>query len=341
MRRLLLFAFIVSVFSDAFGQDVPVASNCGGKLVVAYVTAGSNEVPDPMVMTHINYAFGVVNETFNGVTVQRPERLRMIVALKQVNPALKVMLSIGGWTAGRFSEMAATKENRDAFAQDCRRIVDEYGLDGIDMDWEYPTSSEAGISSSPEDTDNFTLLMQELRRVLGSEKLLTAATICTAKYIDFKHCLEYMDFINVMSYDMSDPNLQHHAALYPSPISGYCTASQAVEAHLQAGVPKHKLVMGMPFYAKGRRNDPGIDSYLRTGVLPEGYSKCWSDEAQASYIANAQREFVWAFEDVRSLTAKCQYILDHDLLGAMYWDYVSDRTGDFRTTVCRMIMQPR
>jgi len=310
-------------------------------VVVAYVTAGSNEVPDPTVMTHINYAFGVVNETFDGVTIQRPDRLRMIAALKQVNPHLKVMLSIGGWTAGRFSEMAATKENREAFARDCRRIVDEYGLDGIDMDWEYPTSSEAGISSSPEDTDNFTLLMQELRRVLGKQRLLTAATVCTAKYIDFRRCLKYMDFINVMSYDMSDPNRQHHAALYPSPISGYCTASQAVEAHLKAGVPKSKLVMGMPFYQKGRRQDPGVDSYLRTGVLPEGYRKCWSDEAQASYIANAQGEFVWAFEDVRSLTAKCQYILDHNLLGAMYWDYISDKTGDFRNTVCRMIMQPK
>ena len=128
------------------------------RVVVAYVTAGKNDVPDPTVMTHINYAFGTVNETFNGVNIQDPDRLKMIVGLKQQNPKLKVLLSIGGWTAGRFSEMAATKENRSAFAKDCKRIVEEFGLDGIDMDWEYPSSSEAGISSSPDDIDNFTLL---------------------------------------------------------------------------------------------------------------------------------------------------------------------------------------
>jgi len=308
-------------------------------VVVAYVTAGTDEVPDPFVMTHINYAFGNVNQTFDGVDIQKPERLRMIVGLKQQNPELKVLLSIGGWTSGRFSEMAATEENRQGFAKDCRRIVDEYGLDGIDMDWEYPTSSEAGISSSPEDTDNFTLLMAELRRVLGPEKLLTMATICTAKYIDFEHCLQYMDLVNVMSYDMSDPNKQHHAALYPSPISGYCTGSEAVEAHLTAGVPKEKLVMGMPFYSKGRRSDPGVDEYLQTGQLPVGYQHCWSDEAQSAYVANEKGEFVWAYETVRSLTAKCQYILDHQLRGAMYWDYASDKTGDFQKTVCKMIMR--
>ena len=109
------------------------------KIVVAYVTSWTNEVPDPWVMTHINYAFGHVNETFNGVRIDNPERLKMIVGLKRQNPNLKVMLSVGGWGSGRFSEMAATEENRTAFALDCRKKVEEFQLDGIDIDWEYPT----------------------------------------------------------------------------------------------------------------------------------------------------------------------------------------------------------
>ena len=331
--------FITIIAAALAFNNVIAAEDCPQSVVIAYVTAGSDEVPDPSLMTHINYAFGNVNETFNGVTIQHPERLRMIVGLKAKNPSLKVLLSIGGWTAGRFSEMAATAENRQAFASDCLRVVDDFGLDGIDMDWEYPTSSAAGISSSPDDTENFTLLMQELRRVLGPERLLTAATVCDAKYIDFANCLQYMDFVNVMTYDMSNPDTHHHAALYPSPISGYCTGSQAVEARLKAGVPREKLVMGMPFYSKGRRADPGVDQYLRTGQLPEGYRECWSDEAQAAYIANEKGEFVWAFENVRALTAICQYILDHNLRGGMYWDYVSDKTGDFTKTVSRMLMR--
>ncbi|WP_231488190.1 family 78 glycoside hydrolase catalytic domain [Prevotella sp. MA2016] len=334
MKRLLLLFIGLMAFWHAYaGKQVM------NRVVVAYVTAGTNDVPDPTLMTHINYAFGTVNKTFNGVDIQNPTRLRMIAGLKQQNPELKVLLSIGGWTAGRFSEMAATKQTRGAFAKDCKRIVDEFGLDGIDIDWEYPSSSEAGISSSPDDIDNFTLLMKNLRRELGKNKLLTIATICTAKYIDFKKCLPYLDLVNVMSYDMSDPNHYHHAALYPSPISGYCTGSEAVEAHLKAGVPKEKLVMGMPFYQKGRRQDPGVDSYLKTGILPVGYSHQWHDVAKADYIANEKGEFVWAIETTRSLGAICQYILDNNLRGGMYWEYANDRTGAFSTQLSEMLLQ--
>ena len=331
---------LIAILAVALTATCALAAEKAPKrVVVAYVTAGHDDVPDPTVLTHINYAFGNVNETFNGVNIQNPDRLRMIVGLKAQNPELKVMLSIGGWTSGRFSEMAATKETREAFAKDCRRIVDEFGLDGIDMDWEYPTSSAAGISSSPDDTENFTLLMAELRQQLGEGRLLTAATVCDAQYIDFQNCLQYMDLVNVMSYDMSDPNKAHHAALYPSPISGYCTASMAVEAHLKAGVPKEKLVMGMPFYAKGRGSDPGVAEYLRTGKLPEGYKDCWSEEAQVPYITNGQGEFVWGYENVRSLSAKCQYILDNGLRGGMYWEYSSDKTGDFRQTLYTLLLK--
>ena len=334
MRRLFLLLILLSVFGN-----INARKQVFNRVIVAYVTAGSKDMPNPTVMTHINYAFGTVNETFNGVNIQNPDRLRTIAGLKQQNPNLKVLLSIGGWTAGRFSEMAATKATRNAFAKDCKRIVDEFGLDGIDIDWEYPSSSEAGISSSPDDIDNFTLLMKQLRRELGKSKLVTIATICTAKFIDFKKCLPYLDLVNVMSYDMSDPNKAHHAALYPSPISGYCTGSEAVMAHLNAGVTKEKLVMGMPFYSKGRRQDPGVDEYLRTGILPEGYSRQWSDEAKADYIANDKGEFVWAFETVRSLGAICQYILDNDLRGGMYWEYSSDKNGEFSPLLKEMLLQ--
>ena len=92
-------------------------------------------------LTHINYAFGQVNATFDGITVDRPENLKKITSQKG---ELKVLLSIGGWTSGGFSEMAASTEQRLSFAKDCKRIVDEFNLDGIDIDWEYPTSSAAG-----------------------------------------------------------------------------------------------------------------------------------------------------------------------------------------------------
>ena len=175
------------------------------RLVIAYVCSWTDQrLPNPMLMTNINYAFGHVNKTFNGCNVQNPDFLRKVVALKKINPKLKIQLSVGGWTSGNFSEMAADAKNRMMFAKDCARIVKLYGLDGIDIDWEYPTSSEAGISSSPNDTKNFTLLMRDLRKTLGKDKLLTAATIADALYVDFRSCIQYMDFVNIMAYDVAD-----------------------------------------------------------------------------------------------------------------------------------------
>ena len=302
-------------------------------VVVAYVTSWTQEIPDPATMTHINYAFGHVNDSFDGVRIDNPERLRMIVGLKEKNPDLKVMLSIGGWGSGRFSEMAASEKNRKAFVKDCRKVVGDFKLDGIDIDWEYPTQSSAGISSSPDDTGNFTLLMRDLRRALGNKKLLTAATVCDAKYIDFRSCVQYMDFVNVMAYDMGNPP-RHHAALFPSPVSSHITASQAVEEHLKAGVPASKLVLGMPFYGRGNREDSGLKEYDRTGILPNGYEKRWDDVGKVPYIANEKGELVRGYDNSRSLAEKCQFILDHHLRGGMYWDYASDNSqGDERTTL--------
>ena len=331
-KILLLIALLIAGVSG-FAQE--------NKTVVgAYVAAWTEVVPDPNVMTHLYYAFGGVNETFNGVNINQPERLKMIVGLRAQNPELKILLSIGGWKSGGFSEMAATQENREAFAKDCKRIIYEFNLDGIDMDWEYPTSSVASISSLPEDTENFSLLMKELRQQLGEKYLLTMATVCDAKYIDFKTCMPYVDLVNVMSYDMSDPMKAHHAALHPSPISGYCTSDEAVEAHLKAGVPKEKLVMGIPFYGKGNRNDPGIQQYLETGTLPEGYQDCWSEEAQVPYILNEKGEFLWGYENIRSLTAKCNYITDNDLRGGMYWEYsIDNQQGDHRNTIYQNLIK--
>ena len=213
MKSLMIY---LQVMWMTLGFPMHLGAQETGRIIVAYVTSWSDCVPDPHSVTHINYAFGYVNETFNGVGIANPERLRTLVSLKQQKPDLKVVLSIGGWGSGRFSEMAASDSTRHAFAADCLRKVEEFGLDGIDIDWEYPTSSAAGISSSPQDTENFTLLMREIRDVLGKGRLLTLASVAFAEYIDFKAVVPYVDFVNIMTYDIATPPY-HHAALRRSP----------------------------------------------------------------------------------------------------------------------------
>ncbi len=293
------------------------------KVIVAYVTSWTRVMPDPNLMTHLNYAFGHVTNTFDGVRIDNEERLRQIVELKKQNPSLKVMLSVGGWGSGRFSEMAADNKKRQAFAADCQRVVKEFGLDGIDIDWEYPTQKSAGISCSPQDTENFTLLMRDIRRAIGKKKLLTIATVANGDYIDFKSCIKYLDLVNMMTYDMGNPP-RHHSALYSSDLSGWMTAERGTEAHLKAGIPANKLVMGMPIYARGPRE---LDHMvLRPGCVESPYTEQWDKQAQVPYLADAEGKLVLCYDNTQSLAIKCQYLLDKGLRGAMYWEYGDDNS---------------
>lgn len=330
----ILFALLLL---PAFGA---VTAQPKQKIVVAYVCSWTDlRLPDPSLMTHINYAFGHVNKTFDGCDVQNPEFLKRVVGLKRQKPSLKIQLSVGGWTSGNFSEMAADAKCRMAFARDCGRIVKEYGLDGIDIDWEYPTSSEAGISSSPDDTRNFTLLMRDLRKVLGKDKLLTCATIADGKYVDFPACVKYMDFVNIMAYDVADPP-RHHTTLFRSPLSGRITVSEAVEAHIRNGVPKEKLCLGMPLYGRGDHGNAILDKYMKTGYTAGLYQEHWDAVGQVPYLTDWSGQLVWGAENPRSIAAKCQYIIDRGLLGGMYWETTEDNAQlDLMRTIHLSLMR--
>lgn len=302
------------------------------KVIVAYVTSWSSMIPDPAAVTHINYAFAHVNESFNGLRIDNPDRLKAIVDLKKKHQHLKVLLSVGGWGSGRFSEMAADPKTRAQFAQHCQQIAKDFQLDGIDIDWEYPTSQAANISSAPEDTQNYTLLMSDIRKAIGKNKLLTLASAANAKYIDFEAINPVVDFVNIMTYDIATAP-QHHAGLYRSPLSGNTTADESVQLHIKAGIPAHKLVLGIPFYGRGTKEFGNFMDYKKIVQLT-GFESLWDEQAQAPYLVNAAGEFVCSYETPASIASKCRYILQHQLLGAMYWDYAGDtEEGELRKAV--------
>ena len=263
------------------------AQNPEEMVIGAYVYHPEQGIPDPSLVTHINFAFAHVNETFDGLMIPNPGDLRKVASLKKGNPSLSVLLSVGGWGSGRFSEMAASEGTRLSFARDCARTVGKYHLDGIDIDWEFPTSSAAGISSSPEDAGNFTLLMRDLREALPEGKLLTLASVSTAEYIDLKAVLPYVDFVNVMAYDMAE---------------GY-SFQQSVGAHIKAGVPPVKLVLGMPFY--GGADEASTRercSYIVSHNLRGGMYWQWNSETDPSHpMARACSEMLRSPRSLRDV----------------------------------------
>lgn len=188
-------------------------------------------------------------------------------AYLEQHPHIVPILSVGGWGADGFSRAASTAEGRAAFVEDALGLMREYGFLGVDIDWEYPGSSDAGIGSSAADRENYTLLLQALR---GGLDALTAADgiprrLCIAlsgspwlvPSIQCGEIGQIVDQVNLMTYDMQFSTLaSHHTALYASNPSAL-SAAGSVQAYTAAGIPAEKIMLGVAFYGhRWRTREP-------------------------------------------------------------------------------------
>ena len=311
---------------DPPGPEEPPVTPSTEYIIVGYAYADSGPLPDPNLVTHINFSFAKINDDFETLYIRssKQTRLKQIVGLKSQNPKLKVLLSVGGWGAGNFSEMAADETHRQNFCKNCLKAVQDYGLDGIDLDWEYPTSSSAGISSSSSDTRNFTYLLRDLRATLGDDKLITMASEASAKYVDWANALQYLDYVNIMSYDMGKPPY-HNAALYPSSKTKM-SCDEAVTKHHNAGIPYNKMTLGMAFFGRVDRTILQGDELDYNEILPimGDYIRCWDPGAMVPFLTTASGTMVLSYDDEESIGLKADYVKQKGLLGAMYWDIEAD-----------------
>ena len=74
-------ALLIMFSSAVQAQQKRSPSKRAKKVIVAYVTSWGDILPDPTYVTHINYAFGHVNKTFDGVIINNETRLKSIVEL--------------------------------------------------------------------------------------------------------------------------------------------------------------------------------------------------------------------------------------------------------------------
>lgn len=177
-------------------------------------------------------------------------------------PDVCIMISIGGWTrCGYFSEMAHTREGRASFVQRCIELMQDYPwIGGIDIDWEYPGCDRAAAgeddegcpvwSTADEDSENFALLIKELRTAMdiafgAKAKRLTACaagssgSVCTG----WADAGKWLDCINIMTYDLAGvwDGLTGHS----SSLSG---TKKIVGYFMDQGIPTEKLCIGTPLY---------------------------------------------------------------------------------------------
>ena len=287
-------------------------------VLLAYVWAGGGDMLPPAdKVTGINYGFGYPNETRNGIYIDNEKRFQDVIDLKKQNPDLKVLLSMGGNSHDGYPELVSTEANRKAFAKDCLRVIKEYGIDGIDFDWEFP-ASEGG---TPDDIDNFQMLMEDIREAIGPDYLLTVAGGASARALKFPELLSVVDYINIMSYDLGWQAPYHHTALYRSDVTGWHSVEESLHEFLDKGVPRDMIVLGMAFYGRGDEGKHFANwTDYKDIKVTDGLEERWDSVGCVPYLADkATGELVIGYENPRSLEIKCQYIKDQGLKGGMYW----------------------
>jgi chitinase len=341
--------------------------------IVAYVASWAiPPVVHAEALTHINFAFARIDPA-GRVAFENPAvatSLKALTALKQKNPELKVLVSVGGWMAEGFSDAALTDASRATFARSAVELLGQHDLDGIDLDWEYPGQGVAGIKFRPEDKHNFTLLLKALRQQLaaqndarrraGSDPYLLTIASADREYFDHTEMDAlhvYLDWINIMSYDFFNSltsTTGHHAGLYRSELASRTdrNADASVKQHLAAGIPARKLVLGVAFYGRGftgvKSQNNGLKqpyeryesdhSYAELAddyIGKQGFIRYWDDRAQAPYLWNAGSRTFITYDDPRSIEIKAHYVRENKLGGMMFWELSQDRRGELLGVIAK------
>lgn len=351
-----------------------------------------SDIPWDMV-THINYAFAkiengriaiidkwaAIQKPFGDDTWDTPIRghFGQLIKYKEQYPHVKTLISVGGWTESKyFSDVALTEESRNTFADSCVEFIRTYRFDGVDIDWEYPVSG--GMPENirrPEDKQNFTLLLKCLREKLdaagaedGKHYLLTIAAPAGSfniKNTEPEIYHQYLDFINIMTYDYSGSweNVANHLApLYMNPNDpSYPERKEkfnvdwTVKEYLRLGVAAEKINVGVPYYAAGWQEvNGGINGLFGTSSKPLsstqfhyinsllkspdlGFTRYWDEYAMVPYLWNPESATFYSYEDEISLKNKCDYVIENNLGGIMIWELSGDYPAEGGTTLTSVI----
>ena len=283
-----------------------------------------------------------------------------------------ILASVGGWTlSDNFPQIAASATLRAKFASQCKSLCSSYNLDGIDIDWEYPGYTvHLGTAA---DKANFPLLLKAIRDTLtpyGISKnktmKLTAcfgASASNMNNIDWPNTTQYLDYVNLMSYDFFgswDPNNNHNSPLYaPAQGDPSFNIDAAVTALINTyGVPANKITAGLAFYGRSTKTtaapalfgphtgltdkatfyeDEGTPLYYNFVKNQNLFNTYYDAQAQSPYALgkNGLNTFL-SYDDKKSIGTKAQYIKNKGLAGCIIWeitgDYIENPIGTIQST---------
>ncbi|KAJ5893739.1 hypothetical protein N7495_005430 [Penicillium taxi] len=266
---------------------------------------------------------------------------------RQQFPHLKLLVSVGGGSGSQaFKDVAASPDSRVRLAQALRHFVDQFLFDGVDLDWEHP--------STPDEGRDYVLLLQELRKSLPGPRYLITTALPVGewclKHINLGKAAEQVDFINLMCYDYAGPWTElsgHQSQLYTPdrPHNSFAKRSghAAVSYFLARGVPSRKLVLGVPLYGRSFLGVDGIGQRF-TGHAGEGgtfdYSSLpqagaqefFDEKVGAAWCVGGDGGFV-SYDTPDTVRLKANYAKANKLGGVFYWTGVADAIEPDRSLV--------
>ncbi|XP_030275418.1 chitinase, acidic.1 [Sparus aurata] len=330
----------------------------GGKFTPANV--------DPFLCTHVIYSLATIN-SFNQLSPiewNDEQQYGSLNSLKNVNPALKTLLSVGGTVNGMspFISMVAKPESRAAFIRSAISYLRTHNFDGLNLAWEYP-----GHNGSPQtDRERFSLLVQELSKAFEDDakenrmtQLLLSASVAAFrptidKAYEVNKIALHLDFINVMTYDFHgswEAATGHNSPLFPSPVDSgshiHHNINSSLSHWLSLGAPAEKLLLGFPTYGRTFRLSTGATGlgapangpadagpYTRTDGFWSYYEICdyipsatigWIPQQKVPYATYGSS---WVgYDDMKSYSSKVQWMTTNNLGGAHVWTLDMDDFG--------------
>jgi chitinase len=278
----------------------------------------------------------------------KTDSLTLINVVNQKNkyPKLKILVSLGGWGGCETcSDVFSSKEARMEFAISTADIIESFNADGIDLDWEYPgISGFPGHSYKPEDRENFTDLVIQLRRYMKKEDILSFAAGASNRF--FKNSIEWdkvmplVNNVNLMTYDFygsGSTKTGHHTALSSSEFQDR-SAKSSIEALINLGVNPKQIFIGGAFYIKTFKNVENINNGLNQNTewnksynqinfedVRSNFSFYWDSLANSPYAYDSINKIFATFDDHKSIKLKSKYALEKKLGGIMFWQLMNDK----------------